>query len=145
MTDAGAIAARATVLGTGGAAALWQRTTNPRGAIGAGLVLALEAGAALADLELMQFHPRRSGSTGELDGFLVTEAVRGEGALLLDAAVSASSTSWRRATRSRARSTRGCAPVRAPSVSTCAAIDTGALPQHRRESSPAPGWTRAAT
>ncbi len=84
VTDTTAIVARATVLGTGGAAALWRRTTNPRGAIGAGLVLALEAGAALADLELMQFHPTALKATGELDGFLVTEAVRGDGALILD-------------------------------------------------------------
>ena len=45
ITDAGAIAARATVLTTGGGAALWQRTTNPWGAIGAGSVLAHAAGA----------------------------------------------------------------------------------------------------
>ena len=74
------------MLGTGGAAALWSRTTNPRGAVGAGLYLALEAGAALADLELMQFHPTALRLDGELDGFLVTEAVRGEGAVLVDAA-----------------------------------------------------------
>ena len=49
--------AAATVLATGGAAALWLRTTNPRGAIGSGLLLAHEAGAVLADLELLQFHP----------------------------------------------------------------------------------------
>ena len=85
VTDVTAIAARATVLGTGGAAALWKRTTNPRGSIGAGLVLALEAGAALADLELMQFHPTALQADGELDGFLVTEAVRGEGALIVAA------------------------------------------------------------
>ena len=47
----------ATVLATGGAAALWRRTTNPRGAIGAGPVLAAAAGADLADLEFCQFHP----------------------------------------------------------------------------------------
>ena len=85
VTESAAIAARATVLGTGGAAALWSRTTNPRGAIGAGLVLALEAGAALADLEMMQFHPTALRRDGDQDGFLVTEAVRGEGALVVDA------------------------------------------------------------
>ena len=84
VTEATAIPARATVLGTGGAAALWKRTTNPRGAIGSGLLLALEAGAALADLEFMQFHPTALQVEGELDGFLVTEAVRGEGALIVD-------------------------------------------------------------
>ncbi len=57
VTDAGAIAARATVLATGGGAALWQRTTNPWGAIGAGAVLAHAGGADLADLEFCQFHP----------------------------------------------------------------------------------------
>ena len=49
--------ARATVLATGGAAALWERTTNPRGAIGAGLALAHAPAPTLADLEFMQFHP----------------------------------------------------------------------------------------
>jgi L-aspartate oxidase len=76
------LSARAVILATGGMAALWQRTTNPRGAIGAGLSLASEAGALLADLEFMQFHPTALRLEGPRDGFLVTEAVRGEGALL---------------------------------------------------------------
>jgi L-aspartate oxidase len=79
------IAAPATVLATGGAAALWSRTTNPVGAIGGGLLLAHRAGAELADLELMQFHPTAVASTNGADGFLVSEAVRGEGATLHDA------------------------------------------------------------
>jgi L-aspartate oxidase len=79
------IAARAVVLATGGAAALWARTTNPSGAIGGGLLLAADAGAELADLELMQFHPTAVVAPNGADGLLVTEAVRGEGALLLDA------------------------------------------------------------
>ena len=79
-----AVVARATVLATGGAAALWERTTNPRGAIGAGMSLAHAAGAALADMEMIQFHPTALASGGERDGFLITEAVRGEGALLYD-------------------------------------------------------------
>jgi L-aspartate oxidase len=78
------VLARGTVVATGGAAALWERTTNPRGVIGAGLTLAAHAGAALADLEFTQFHPTALLWDGELDGFLITEAVRGEGALLLD-------------------------------------------------------------
>ncbi len=87
LTDAGPIAAGATVLTTGGGAALWSRTTNPRGAIGAGSVLAHAAGAELADLELCQFHPTALALPGsEHDGALITEAVRGEGATLLDAA-----------------------------------------------------------
>jgi L-aspartate oxidase len=80
-----AVRARGTVIATGGLAALWERTTNPRGAIGAGLTLAAAAGAELADLEFMQFHPTALvHDDPELDGFLITEAVRGEGALLLD-------------------------------------------------------------
>ncbi len=74
----------ATVLATGGAAALWARTTNPAGATGGGLLLAFDAGAELADLELMQFHPTAVVSGDGADGLLVTEAVRGEGAHLLD-------------------------------------------------------------
>ena len=86
ITDAGAVAARATVLATGGGAALWQRTTNPWGAIGAGPVLAHAAGAALADLEFCQFHPTALAlSDSDHDGTLLTEALRGEGAELLDA------------------------------------------------------------
>ncbi len=85
VTDRGTLRATATVLATGGGAALWQRTTNPRGAIGAGGVLAHAAGAELADLDLCQFHPTALAMTGDrLDGWLITEAVRGEGALLLD-------------------------------------------------------------
>jgi L-aspartate oxidase len=74
------VRARATLLATGGYAALWGRTTNPPGAVGDGLLLAYRAGARLADLELVQFHP-----TALLDdGFLLSEALRGDGALLLD-------------------------------------------------------------
>ena len=80
LTDRGPVSAPATVLATGGYAALWARTTNPPGAVGEGLTLAYRAGAALADLEFVQFHP-----TALLDdGFLLSEALRGEGALLLD-------------------------------------------------------------
>jgi L-aspartate oxidase len=86
ITDAGALPGRATILATGGAAALWARTTNPWGAIGAGAVMAHAAGAELADLELCQFHPTALAAPGsEADGLLVTEAVRGEGATLLGA------------------------------------------------------------
>jgi L-aspartate oxidase len=86
LSDAGPIAAPATVLATGGAAALWSRSTNPRGAIGAGPVLAAAAGADLADLEFCQFHPTAIALPGSpFDGSLITEAIRGEGAKLLDA------------------------------------------------------------
>ena len=57
ITDRGTLPAASTVIATGGGAALWKRTTNPRGAIAAGAVLAHAAGADLADLELCQFHP----------------------------------------------------------------------------------------
>jgi L-aspartate oxidase len=86
LSDSGPIGAAATVLATGGAAALWSRTTNPRGAIGAGPVLAAAAGADLADLEFCQFHPTALALAGSrFDGVLITEAIRGEGAKLLDA------------------------------------------------------------
>ena len=87
LTDGEPIAAAATVMATGGAAALWRRTSNPRGAIGAGAVMAAVAGADLADLEFCQFHPTALALPGSrFDGMLITEAVRGEGATLVDAA-----------------------------------------------------------
>ena len=86
ITEEAPILAAATVLATGGAAALWRRTTNPWGAIGAGPVQAAAAGADLADLEFCQFHPTALALPGTpFDGRLITEAVRGEGATLLDA------------------------------------------------------------
>ncbi len=91
LNDGGAIDSAAVVLATGGAAALWSRTTNPPGAVGGGLLLAFDAGATLADLEFMQFHPTAVAARGPghrdidgADGFLVTEAIRGEGARLLN-------------------------------------------------------------
>jgi L-aspartate oxidase len=86
ITDHGPVAARATILATGGGAALWARTTNPYGAIAAGSALAHAAGADLADLEFCQFHPTALAFAGsDHDGTLLTEALRGEGATLLDA------------------------------------------------------------
>jgi L-aspartate oxidase len=78
------IAARAVVIATGGAAALWARTTNPPGSQGIGLLLAHAARAELADLELLQFHPTAVIGVRGREGFLVTEAIRGEGATLHD-------------------------------------------------------------
>ena len=86
LADGRRVASAATVLATGGAAALWARTTNPVGAVGGGLLLAYVAGATLADVELVQFHPTAVAAVNGADGFLVTEAIRGEGATLLDAA-----------------------------------------------------------
>jgi L-aspartate oxidase len=83
--DGRAIQTRATVIATGGAAALWSRTTNPPGSIGIGMLLAQEAGAALADLEFVQFHPTAVTGIPGREGFLITEAIRGEGATLHDA------------------------------------------------------------
>src|SRR4051795_10845866 len=77
--------ARAVVLATGGAAALWSRTTNPPGSFGSGLLLARAAGATLADLEFVQFHPTAVVGIPGREGYLITEAIRGEGATLHDA------------------------------------------------------------
>jgi L-aspartate oxidase len=63
---------------------MWERTTNPPGSQGVGLLLAHAAGAELADLELLQFHPTAVIGVPGREGFLVTEAIRGEGATLHD-------------------------------------------------------------
>jgi L-aspartate oxidase len=86
LQDGRRVVSGATVLATGGAAALWARTTNPPAAVGGGLLLASAAGATLADLEFVQFHPTAVAAADGADGMLVTEAIRGEGAVLLDAA-----------------------------------------------------------
>ncbi len=83
--DGRLLSARAVVLSTGGTAALWARTTNPPGSVGQGMLLASTAGAPLADLELMQFHPTAVIGVKGREGFLITEAIRGEGATLHDA------------------------------------------------------------
>jgi L-aspartate oxidase len=84
------IDADAVLLATGGAGQLFEQTTNPGVATADGLALAVRAGAAVADLEFFQFHPtclvdhaagRRAGLGGPL---LISEAVRGEGAILVD-------------------------------------------------------------
>ena len=83
LTDDGSLLGRITLLATGGAGALWAATTNAPGATGDGIALALAAGATLADLEFMQFHPTAldDGNPGRA---LLTEALRGDGATLVD-------------------------------------------------------------
>lgn len=73
------------VLVTGGYASLFARTTNTPDSRGQGLALAWQAGATLADLEFVQFHPTALALPGQR-AFLLSEALRGEGALLVDAA-----------------------------------------------------------
>jgi len=75
--------ADAVVIASGGAGHLYRETTNPLVATGDGVAAAWRAGAVLADLEFVQFHPTRLAVPG---GGLVSEAVRGEGAVLRDAA-----------------------------------------------------------
>jgi len=82
----GAVHARAVVLATGGMGQVFSSTTNPSVSTGDGVALALRAGAAVADLEFVQFHPTAlflgADSTGQQP--LVSEAMRGEGAFLVD-------------------------------------------------------------
>lgn len=74
--------ARDIVLSSGGAGGLWSHTSNPAGATADGLALAWRAGAVLNDLEFMQFHP--TVLVVPNDAHLISEAVRGEGAYLLN-------------------------------------------------------------
>src|SRR6267154_1327609 len=81
--DACLLPTRRVVLATGGLGGLFAHTTNPLGAIGQGLALAARAGAALTDMEFVQFHP--TALAVGLDPMpLISEAVRGEGAVLID-------------------------------------------------------------
>jgi len=74
---------KATILATGGLSRLYSRSTNPYTATGDGIALAWQAGARLADMEFIQFHPTAISIPGE-EAYLISEAVRGEGAHLLD-------------------------------------------------------------
>jgi L-aspartate oxidase len=79
---------RAVVLATGGYGQVFAATSSPAGTTGDGLALGLRAGAEVADLEMVQFHPTVlwTGPHAEGQQVLVSEAVRGEGAVLVDAA-----------------------------------------------------------
>jgi len=74
---------KATIIATGGLSRIYDRTTNPHTATGDGIALAWDAGAKIADIEFIQFHPSALYIPGE-DAFLISEAVRGEGAWLLN-------------------------------------------------------------
>lgn len=82
----GAVLARAVILATGGIGQVFRSSTNPIQATGDGLAASLRAGAAVGDVEFVQFHPTvlwsGSGAGGQLT--LISEAVRGEGAILLN-------------------------------------------------------------
>ncbi len=77
------IPARAVILASGGGGHLFANTTNPAQACGEGLSLAWKAGAAIDDLEFFQFHPTALKLEG-VTSFLISEAVRGEGGVLVD-------------------------------------------------------------
>jgi len=82
----GAVRARAVVLATGGLGQVFEATTNPEVSTGDGLALALRAGAEVADVEFVQFHPTVMWLGPDAKGRqpLISEAVRGEGAFLVD-------------------------------------------------------------
>ncbi len=74
----------AIILATGGIGQLFKYTTNPIGATGDGMALAFNAGAVMQDMEFVQFHPTALAIDGDENRFLISEAVRGEGAKLVD-------------------------------------------------------------
>ncbi len=78
------VAARAVVLATGGGGQVFSQTTNPRVSTGDGVAIAMRSGAEVRDLEFVQFHPTALMVPGA-PRFLISEAVRGEGAHLVDA------------------------------------------------------------
>jgi L-aspartate oxidase len=83
--DVVAFVAKKTVLATGGLGGIFLHTTNQPGSVGHGVAMAYRVGARLMDLEYVQFHPTVFNQPG-VAPFLITEALRGEGAVLVDAA-----------------------------------------------------------
>ena len=143
-TTAASSRRRAVILATGGAAALWSRTTNPPGSYGSGLLLAHAAGAELADLEFVQFHPTAVVGIPGREGFLDhrggprrgRDAARRRRRALRRRAGS-------RATTSRARSSACWRETGAPAVLLdMPAIDPARFPNvvaALREAGPRPG------
>ncbi len=76
---------KAIILATGGLARVYSRSTNAWETVGDGYALALDAGAELQDMEMVQFHPTGMVYPESAEGLLVTESVRGEGGILLNA------------------------------------------------------------
>ena len=112
-----AIATDRVVIATGGIGGLFLDSTNPAGCFGQGIALAAHAGAKLSDLEFIQFHPTAfDGPSRPMP--LLTEAIRGDGAILIDETGRAlhGGHAGRRACAARRRGARGLAPPRAKAI-----------------------------
>ena len=138
------IGAKTVILATGGAGRLYTGTTNAYACTGDGMSLALRAGVALKDMEMMQFHPTTLAPTG----VLITEGCRGEGRYLLNkdgerflVATPRTRWSWRRATSSRARSRRRSTTAAASTATSSSTFGTLA-PRRSSSGSTGPASSR---